>query len=260
MSTGINRREFLTALAGLGAAIVLPVNPTVADVDAVWERLLEDPWYFEVDSSGMIVEPGVGSPKLNADVYNVSTFWITDPEGLISEVEDAEELRSHFESLYEDHVSEQCCMLEDRVSELEAELEDEYVGAARELELHGQIAAIKAQIDVLEDGGRDWTDWVKSQGEAGLQKFKDVIRSWLQSPVNWMNMELWGDDWSGQGHALAFFQQMDDSLVRELGVRTVEGQHPGSTYYAAELRASIEDANKAAAKLKLPFRFRTVAD
>ena len=260
MSTGINRREFLTALAGLGAAIVLPINPTVADIDAVWERLLKDPWYFDVNSSGTIVEHGVDEPKINADVYDLSTGWITDPKDLISEVEQREELRSHFESLYEDHVSEQCCMLEDRVSEMESERDDENVSAARELALNGQIAALKAQIDALEGGARDWTDWVTSQGKAGLQQFKDAIESWLQESVSWDAMEWWDDTWSGQGRALVFFQQMDHSLVEELGVRIVEGEHPGSTYYAAELRVSIEDANEAAAELKLPFRFRTVAD
>lgn len=260
MSTGINRREFLAALAGMGAAIVLPINPTVADVDAAWDRLLEDPWYFDVNTWGTIVEQGVDEPKINADVYDVSTDWITDPRTLISEVEQRQELRDRFEWLYENHVSEQCCMLEDRVSEMEAERDDENVSAARELELTGQIAALKAQIDALEGGARDWTDWVTSQGKAGLQQFKDAIESWLQESVSWDAMEWWDDTWSGQGRALVFFQQMDHSLVEELGVRIVEGEHPGSTYYAAELRVSIEDANEAAAELKLPFRFRTVAD
>lgn len=260
MSTGINRREFLAALAGLGAAIVLPIKPSAAEVDAAWDRLLKDPWYFDVNSWGTIVEHGVEEPKINADVYDVSTSWIKSPEDLISEVDPREELRRHFENLYIVHVEDQSCNLEDRISDLEAELDDENVGKARELELKIQISALKAQIKSLGDSARDWQDWVRSEGADGLQKFKDVIESWLQEPVNWMGMEWWDHTWSGQGRALAFFQQMDHSLVRQLGVRIVEGEHPGSTYYAAELRATIEDANDAAAKLKLPFRFRTVAD
>lgn len=260
MSTGINRREFLALLAGLGAAVVLPTNPSAAEVDAAWDRLLKDPWYFDVNSSGTIIEHGVKEPEVNADVYDVSTDWIKDPKGLIDEVEHREELRSHFESLYEEHVSDHAYELEERVSELESERDDENVDAARELELNGLIAALKAQIDSLNGDARDWKHWVRSEGQAGLQKFKAIIDSWLQSPVNWRGMEWWDRTWSGQGRALAFFQQMDHSLVRQLGVRIVEGEHPGSTYYAAELRGSIEDANEAAAELKLPFRFRTVAD
>lgn len=260
MSTGINRREFLAALAGLGAAIVLPIKPSAADVDAAWDRLLKDPWYFDVNSSGTIVEHGVKEPKINADVYDVSTSWIRSPKDLISEVDPREELCSHFENLYADHVEDQSCNLEDRISDLEAELDDEKVGDARELELKVQISALKAQIKSLGAGARDWKDWVRSEGADGLQRFKDVIESWLQEPVNWNGMEWWDKTWSGQGRALAFFEQMDHSLVRALGVVIIEGEHPGSTYYAAELRVSTEDANSAADKLELPFRFREVAD
>jgi hypothetical protein len=44
-------------------------------------------------------------------------------------------------------------------------------------------------------------------------------------------------------------------ICEELGVVIVEGDRPGSTYFAAELRQSIPDANRAAARLGLPFRF-----
>ena len=36
----------------------------------------------------------------------------------------------------------------------------------------------------------------------------------------------------------------------------VEGEHPGSTYYAAELRKPVHEANATAEDLGLPFRFR----
>jgi hypothetical protein len=45
-------------------------------------------------------------------------------------------------------------------------------------------------------------------------------------------------------------------MLKALGIVVVEGDRPGSSYYAAELRGSIDDANAAAAKLELPFRFR----
>lgn len=51
---------------------------------------------------------------------------------------------------------------------------------------------------------------------------------------------------------------MAATLTEELGIKIVEGEHPGSTYYAAELRVPVEDANEAAARLELPFRFRQV--
>jgi hypothetical protein len=40
-----------------------------------------------------------------------------------------------------------------------------------------------------------------------------------------------------------------------LGVVIIEGEHPGSTYYAAELVRDIDDANRAAKAAGLPVRF-----
>ena len=43
--------------------------------------------------------------------------------------------------------------------------------------------------------------------------------------------------------------------LETLGVDVVEGEHPGSTYYAAELRGDIEEANRAAEAAGIPVRF-----
>jgi hypothetical protein len=42
---------------------------------------------------------------------------------------------------------------------------------------------------------------------------------------------------------MSFFQEMDGKMLDALGVVIVEGDHPGSTYFAAELRGVMEDAN-----------------
>jgi len=45
--------------------------------------------------------------------------------------------------------------------------------------------------------------------------------------------------------------------LEELGIVIVEGCHPGSTYYAAELRNDVDNANITARKLGLKYRFKT---
>jgi hypothetical protein len=45
-----------------------------------------------------------------------------------------------------------------------------------------------------------------------------------------------------------------------LGVDIVEGEHPGSTYYAAELRGNIDEANRAAEAAGIPVRFVAAED
>jgi len=54
---------------------------------------------------------------------------------------------------------------------------------------------------------------------------------------------------------MEFFQSMDVDQLETLGVEVVEGEHPGSTYYAAELRNDIDQANRAAQQAGIPVRF-----
>jgi hypothetical protein len=59
---------------------------------------------------------------------------------------------------------------------------------------------------------------------------------------------------------MSFFQDMDGKMLDALGVAIVEGDHPGSTYFAAELRGKMEYANAVAEREGLPFRFRVGVD
>jgi hypothetical protein len=111
----------------------------------------------------------------------------------------------------------------------------------------------EAYADDLDEG---WVRWIRDEGEAGMPMFHEIIDQWLASPVDWDEYEWFPSDWSGQGKAFKFFSGMDAELLDELGVVIVEGDHPGSDYLAAELRAEIADANRAAERLGLPFRFR----
>lgn len=54
---------------------------------------------------------------------------------------------------------------------------------------------------------------------------------------------------------MEFFQSMDVDQLKTLGVRVVEGEHPGSSCYAAELRVGIDKANSAARSAGISVRF-----
>ena len=235
----IDRRQFLFGLIGLGAAIVLPQDATPSQVDQAWNKLLADPWYFEVNESGTIVEPGDQGPETRSDVYDISSAMLKTPEDLIDEVDQYDELRGHFQSMASDELDEVRLALDD----------DEQLSAAQRLRLTNLETAL---LD--EDDG--WRDWILIEGKDGLPRFKEAIDTWLDEDVDWSQMEFWPRGWSAQGRALSFFQEMDTETTDALGVVIIEGEHPGSTYYAAELRNDIADANATAAKLSLPFRFK----
>ena len=51
-----------------------------------------------------------------------------------------------------------------------------------------------------------------------------------------------------------------DEVIELLGIEIVEGEHPGSSYYAAELSMPIETANKIAEQKKVAIRFVPAKD
>ncbi|MEY3253374.1 MAG: hypothetical protein RL227_2347 [Pseudomonadota bacterium] len=236
--TTINRRGFLQSLIALGAAIALPEKATRAQVDAVWEQVLKDPWFFEVNDAGTIVEPDGQEPRVNSDVYDIWVAHLKTPEDLIDEVDRYAELRGHFQSL-----------AADELEDVELQLDSETLPKLQ----RRRLLTLRAALQDDDDG---WQAWVRLGGLQALPRFKGEVDQWLDSSVNWGQSDFWPRGWSSQGRALTFFQQLDGDIVDALGVVIIEGEHPGSSYYAAELRMAIPEANEAAELLGLPFRFR----
>ncbi len=130
-----------------------------------------------------------------------------------------------------------------------------------ELEAQAQSAteasriAIQSQIDTLEQYDECWISLFERGGDQQLAEFVRKIDEWLKEPIDWSQSEWFGNR-TAQGGALEFFRDQPRELLEQLGVVVIEGEHPGSSYYAAELREDIDKANEVAAALKLPFRFK----
>lgn len=237
MTLKLNRRAFLQALIGMGAAVVLPARATARQVDPVWKSLLASLWHFEVDDHGTILESDAVTPRINADVYDIWVEGLDTPQDLVREVECHDELRRRFVHLAG-------CARDEALHDAEDSDDPAARRAARRL------------LALIEDPDRDWADWVLTSGAQALPGFQAHIAEWLQQGVDWRQMEFWPAGWSAQGGALRFFQGLDNEVLDELGVVIVEGEHPGSSDYAAELRNDIAQANASATLLGLPFRFR----
>ena len=72
MNAHLNRRELLLALVGLGAtmAFTTPISQaSELQIDEGWRALAKNPWYFEVNVQGTIVEADNVGPQINSDVY-----------------------------------------------------------------------------------------------------------------------------------------------------------------------------------------------
>ena len=110
MSLKLNRRELLLSLVCLGATIAFTSPLSQANdlqINGVWDALTEDPWYFEVNDHGTIVESGNDEPEVNSDVYeSISVAYLKSPRDVVNEVNSYQELRSHFVSLASDELDQ----------------------------------------------------------------------------------------------------------------------------------------------------------
>jgi hypothetical protein len=241
MSAQINRRAFLQALAGLGASFYLPDQAPAAVVDAVWQQATADPWYFAVDEWGTIRVPDYLQDEVWEDVFAISPGWMKTPQDVIDAVDSCVPLARHFQDL---------ASAEAQV--LERKLEAKSRGASL-----SRPHARKIVDAINNDPDFGWQAWIELEGAAGVSRFRDEVADWLQQPVDYTQSEFFPVNHGSQGQAKAFFEILDFDTLDALGVVIVEGEHPGSTYYAAELRHGVEEANASAGRLDLPFRFHT---
>lgn len=101
----------------------------------------------------------------------------------------------------------------------------------------------------------DVLDWLHA-APTNLFEATRRLRQWLDD-TSLTDADYDAADLNGvtaQGAALLFWRDGDLDPA-DFGIVVVEGEHPGSSYYAAELRGSIEYANVQAQKLGAAVRF-----
>ena len=193
--------------------------------------------FYEVNEYGTLVDPSVPEPTIRRDVFDIWTKGIKTTNDLISAIQDCTPLEGYFQQLGQD-----------RKYEVEEQLDVARGSKKQHLE---------ALFDALDDEDSGWIDWLKLDGQKSIRKHINVIEEWLNEAIDWSESEWFSSSNSGQEQAKLFFHYLDQNVLDELGIVIVEGCHPGSSYYAAELRNDIENANITSRKLGLKFRFKT---
>jgi hypothetical protein len=133
------------------------------------------------------------------------------------------------------------------------------------LELIGCPGAV---MKIMGNARKSWGDsdcpvvvqtWLESLSP---NDFDDVVMSvtdWLYAEPNWITEYEYFDSWAdSQRAALNFFRDIDLESLAGINVVIVEGEHLGSTYYAAELVIHPDEANAIALHEGILLRFRSV--
>lgn len=200
---------------------------------------------FLVDEAGTLEIADFNPPTCRAEYYDdISEDWSGSPQYLYDAMSQCQPLAWEVQSLYEDFRDELVYSLS------QAEINPELNKA--------RIAALKDRLRRLpEEPESGVSAWLLSMSES---EFDDsicpTIERWFSSEPNWNNEgDYLPETSSAQGLALRYFRSLDSSIPDKIGVKIIEGDHPGSTYYAAELLISIEEGNERAKKMDLPIRF-----
>ena len=205
---------------------------------------------FDVNSSGSISLSNFPEFETRSDFYDsISGSWHQSPVDLAEAMDECPPLAWAVHSIYSE-------IREEIQSSLDAISKQSGVLAKR-------TNALKARLNGMpEEPEQGVESWLLSLTNSEFEdQVVPEIEKWFNSPPNWN----WEDDYlpknsTSQGAALEFFQRMDEDDLDAIGVVIVEGEHPGSTYYAAELEVELDIANKAAAEASIPVRFNRADD
>lgn len=191
--------------------------------------------FFEVDEGGTLTLLGAEELICHRQIFtDIEPDRLLSATDLIDAIEGTYPLQAHIERLFETESS------------------------ARDA--HPYICSVlssSAPESVWPSDNEDscWQSWIEGLSTEGLVKVRGHIESWLDDDVDWAYVEYFPTTIGPQGEALSYFESVPSTELDVLGIHLVYGDHPSSSYYAAELRSDIEVANTRAAERGLSFRF-----
>lgn len=112
----------------------------------------------------------------------------------------------------------------------------------KHIELTAKLKNLPPQCD------KGLAQWITQLDENQFDLLQAEATEWSRRPPG-------SDEEDGQEAALNYFRDLDSDIRELLGVSIIEGDHPGSSYFAAELDNSIEEANKIAIEHGIQIRF-----
>ena len=203
---------------------------------------------FDVNESGTLSISNFSELEIRSEFYeSVADSWTESPSALAEAMDECPPLAWAVHDIYNE-------IREEIEFDLRAITSEFRIQKMRKKSLTSRL---KFMPEEPEEGAEAWLLSLTSS------EFEDhvlpVIERWFEGSPQWNSEEEYlPRDSTAQGAALEFFHGLNGEELDVLGVVIVEGDHPGSTYYAAELTVDVDAANKAALQSKIPVRFNRI--
>ncbi len=194
----------------------------------------EEPMIFRVLPGGTIESPGYGTPATREEAFALSRDDFQSAGRLAAQANDIQPIMWELQRQYHEYHQKK---LDD------FETDDEIEAYTKEWPEHAD--------EVLAG------NWVLQLSDKEFKKLRTQMEEWAKSEPNRMDeTDYFQIPADGQDCAYKFFlDYAEPEVLDELDIDIVEGEHPGSTYYAAELSIPVEEANARAGKAGIPIRF-----
>lgn len=200
---------------------------------------------FEVTSFRTIIDPEYPAPETRGEAYLIDDASIKTADGLLKQADDCYPLALILHNEYDNY---------------RLQIGTELAGGGN-LTPRRRKALEKRWAAMPDAPAEGLTSWIESMGSRDFAALKRTVLAWLRARPDGDMDESYADiPTDGQSSALQFFQCLGGEECDLLGVVIVEGDHPGSSYFAAELRQDTAAANRIARKHGIPVRFRPVND
>jgi hypothetical protein len=221
----LNRREFLKSLLAIGVSVAVPYDLASAAAKPTFN--IDNASDAEIDT---ILDNGICGFEVN-DYGTISFADFVEPttraEAYGYSVDELQDIRS-------------------------------LVSFAESNPLSSRLQYIYEWALEAEPDGPDygWVTWLEESPDEARPLIYAEVEEYLAEAPDYNDYDFLPDNTNAQGAAYKFFQTEDWDELEQLGIVIVEGECPGSSYYAAELRNTVEDANRIAADLGVWYRFK----
>ena len=222
----MNRREFLKSLVAFGVAVALPIDFATASGSST----------FNIDTAS--------DAEVDAILDSGAYDFVVSEYGTISFADFVEPATR--EEAYGYSV--------DQLQDI-----DDLQNFADSNTLHYRLQRIyELELDdEPEDADFGWITWLNESPAEARKLIYDEVEKYLdEAPDFSEEWEYLPDSANAQGLAYRFFHSEDWELLDQLGVVIIDGEHPGSSYFAAELTIPVAEGNQRAKDLNVAYRFK----